>query len=144
MKIVVNRCFGGFGLSPLAIVHYLKLKGLPCFFYKQTKYKHDGGVDLYEKVPLEQIKEDTFPPYTFTKDLGPSINTWPSSDEGYWYYNDLERNDPFLVQTVEELGVEVASAGLAKLQVVEIPDDIEWEIEEYDGSETVHEKHRSW
>ena len=27
---------------------------------------------------------------------------------------------------------------------VEIPDDVEWQIEEYDGSEWIAEKHRIW
>ena len=26
MKVVINRCFGGFGLSPLAVKEYLKEK----------------------------------------------------------------------------------------------------------------------
>jgi hypothetical protein len=38
----------------------------------------------------------------------------------------------------------LASGGFASLKVVEIPDGIEWEIDEYDGKETIHEKHRSW
>jgi len=28
--------------------------------------------------------------------------------------------------------------------VVDIPDDIEYEIDDYDGIESVHEAHRSW
>ena len=27
---------------------------------------------------------------------------------------------------------------------VEIPDDVEWQIEEYDGTEHISEKHRTW
>ena len=29
-------------------------------------------------------------------------------------------------------------------KIIEIPDDIEWEIDNYDGIESIHEKHRSW
>jgi len=30
------------------------------------------------------------------------------------------------------------------LKIVDIPDGVEWEIEEYDGMEWVAEKHRTW
>lgn len=50
---------------------------------------------------------------------------------------DIERNDPKLVQIVEELG-EKASGSFANLQVVEIPDEAtDFDISEYDGVETV-------
>ena len=55
----------------------------------------------------------------------------------------IPRNHPALVQVVEELGKE-ANGMFAELKVVEIPDDVEWEIEEYDGVEWVAEKHRVW
>jgi hypothetical protein len=32
----------------------------------------------------------------------------------------------------------------AKLKIVEIADDVDWEITNYDGLETVEEKHRTW
>jgi hypothetical protein len=44
---------------------------------------------------------------------------------------------------VLELG-EAANGRCAELKVVEIPDDVEWQIEEYDGLEWVAEKHRTW
>ena len=34
--------------------------------------------------------------------------------------------------------------GNANLKMVEIPDDVEWEIADYDGKEWVAEKHRTW
>lgn len=37
-----------------------------------------------------------------------------------------------------------ASGRLAELEVVEIPDGTDWEIDDYDGVETIHEKHQSW
>lgn len=37
-----------------------------------------------------------------------------------------------------------ADGKCAELKIIEIPDDIEWEIEEYDGWEHVAEKHRVW
>lgn len=56
---------------------------------------------------------------------------------------DIERNDPNLVKVVESLGEE-ANGQFSRLKVVEIPDDIEWFIDDYDGVETIHEKHRIW
>ena len=53
------------------------------------------------------------------------------------------RADPLLVQVVEELGAE-ANGDSAKLEVVEIPDRVEYTVEEHDGIESIHEKHRVW
>ena len=61
-----------------------------------------------------------------------------------WYsLYETSRDDPILIRVVEELG-EKASGYVSNLQIVEIPDDVEWEIEEYDGQEWVSEKHRTW
>jgi hypothetical protein len=89
MKIVINREWGGFGLSKAGWQRYHELGG-------------EKGHD--------------------------------------W---EMERNDPILVQVVKELGKK-ANGDYADLKIVEIPDDVEWYISDYDGLETVHEKHRSW
>ena len=59
------------------------------------------------------------------------------------YSDDDSRTDPKLIECIETLG-EKANGRFAYLTVIEIPDDIEWEIDSYDGVETVHEVHRSW
>ena len=56
---------------------------------------------------------------------------------------DIERTDPNLIKVVENLGEE-ANGPSSRLKVVEIPDDVDWYIEDYDGVETIHEKHRIW
>jgi hypothetical protein len=89
MKIVINRCWGGFGLSDKAF----------------KRYKELGG----------------------------------NSD----YVFEIERNDPILVQVVEELG-EQANDSLSELKIVEVPDYISWYIHDYDGMESVEEEHSSW
>jgi hypothetical protein len=59
------------------------------------------------------------------------------------YSRDIPRDDKTLVEIVEEWG-ERANGSCAELSVKEIPDDVSWEIDEYAGIETIHEKHRSW
>ena len=65
-----------------------------------------------------------------------------ASDKDFTYY-DIERDDPYLVQIVREMG-EDANGSYSSLKIVEIPGDVDWEIGEYDGREWVAEKHRTW
>ena len=85
-KIVINACFGGFGLSEKAV-----------------------------------------------SILGENYNC-------EW---EIPRDDSELVRVVEALGAE-ANDRHAELKVIQIPDDVDWEIKEYDGIEHVAEKHRTW
>jgi hypothetical protein len=59
------------------------------------------------------------------------------------YDANIPRNDPVLVRIVETLG-ERANSRYSRLKVVEIPDDVEWTVCEYDGCEWVAEVHRTW
>ena len=94
MKIVINKCYGGYSLSKEAI-------------------------DLYVKYSGKNRSE---------------INEWGGN---------ITRNDPNLIRVVEELG-DKANGEFAELKIVEIPDDVDWVIEEHDGLEWVAEKHRVW
>jgi hypothetical protein len=57
--------------------------------------------------------------------------------------HEIARNDPYLVQTVQELG-EAANNKYSKLKVVQVPKYVKWHIAEYDGWEHVAEDHRTW
>lgn len=61
-------------------------------------------------------------------------------EENYEAY----RTDKRLIAAIEKVGIKESTGRYAALAIVEIPDDIEWEIDEYDGRESVHETHRSW
>lgn len=72
---------------------------------------------------------------------------------GYLTNEDLEissdnynayRSDKRLIKAIEKIGNKESSGDLAKIVIVEIPDGIDFEIENYDGMESIHEKHRSW
>ena len=90
MKIVINICFGGFGLSSIGEIEYL----------------NRSGVDV--------------------------ASVW-----------DISRTDPILVAMVKE-NSKLYSGSFSQLKVVEIPDDVDWKISDYDGQEHIAEKHRTW
>jgi hypothetical protein len=92
--IVINDCYGGFGLSDRALKEYRTLAGIPF-------------------------------------------------DDTDWSDRDIARDDPYLVKVVKELGMS-ANGAHANLKVVEVPGDVEWTVEEYDGVEWIAEKHRTW
>jgi hypothetical protein len=93
-KVVINTCFGGFGLSDEAIALFRMRKGI-------------------------------------------------AANERPTYADEIAREDYDLVYIVETLG-EKANTSYSQLKVVEIPADVEWQIEEYDGSEHIAEHHRTW
>jgi hypothetical protein len=115
-KIVINSCYGGFGLSHAAIVRYGEIKGL--------------------NLTVVPTGKESFDMYRYYKD-------GIQDAEHSLYYYDISRDDPALVQTVEELG-DAADDNYAQLRIADVPDDVEWYIDEYDGIETVREQHRTW
>ena len=53
------------------------------------------------------------------------------------------RTDPKVIEVVEKLG-QKANGSAAALVVVDVPDDVQWYIDGFDGVETVREHHRMW
>ena len=100
MKVVINRCYGGFSISK-----------------KAAEYMAERGSEIAKK------------------DL-----SLPSE---YFHSYDYERTDPLLIEAIETLGKE-ANGDSANLAIIEIPNDMDWYIDEYDGMESIHENHRSW
>lgn len=139
-KIVKNCCCGGFSLSAIGDKEYLKKKGKEAFFYIQTKWKHVNGEDQYTRIDLNKVDRLCF--HTVTKDLGKYVKE--ISDDYYFNSNELDRDDPALILVVEELG-DAADGRCAKLEVVKIPDDVQWHIDDYNnGDEIIREDHRTW
>lgn len=147
IKVVINKCFGGFGLSHKAIRRYAKLAGIKLYPFIEKRNKNDNldwhhFLPFTNKLRLECILKDKhyMPIHYATEPLnkdGTYIN------DAYWSPYDLKRDDPILVQVVEELGKE-ANGEHAELEVVSIPGNVKWHIDEYDGTESIHEDHRNW
>jgi len=57
--------------------------------------------------------------------------------------DSIPRDHAALVQVVEELGPAANDWG-AELAIVEVPDDVQWQIHEHAGREWVAERHRTW
>ena len=100
MKIVINRCYGGFGLSDECSE---ALGGV----------RQETGWGHYYEFPANKYKTDL-------------------------------RTDPRLIELMEQKGSKWCSGDFAKLKIVEIPDDIDYYISDYDGMEAVEETHRTW
>jgi len=154
MELVINRCYGGFSLSPLAVQELAKRKGKKCFFFT---YDCDKG---YVPTTLEKLlskrtlffcafsRADAPTLLNRSKDWGEMTTEERQAENALHDELDLpsrppNRSDPDLIAVVRELG-EAANGGCAELAIVSVPDGVEWEIDEYDGVEHVAETHRTW
>lgn len=61
------------------------------------------------------------------------------------HYFRERRSHPLLISMIEDLGSEIVSDSNSNIQIVEIPDGVEWFIDsDENGYEWVKEKSRSW
>ena len=118
MKILINKCYGGFGLSQKAIKWLIDNKGW--------------------KVKSENYDDDSIKITKYSKD---NIKFFGGEYSILSYC--LDRTDKDVIECVETLGSD-ANGRFSDLKIIEIPDDIEYEIDEYDGIESISEKHMSW
>ena len=145
-KVVYNDCYGGFGLSPLAVKRYYELKhpDVTLYFYEETF--GDDFDEVYTKIKCPN--KDTFV-VILSKDLGdkftitreerfkePHSQLYKDFNDNYVYLSGhVKRDDPVLVQVVEELG-EKANGSCSELKITNIGDS-KFHINEYDGWESV-------
>ena len=122
VKVAVNRCFGGFGLSDAGYRLLAARKGLT--LYPEV----EGSITNYWTTPPDQR---------------PAVLTGSAWAASQLYDKDLSRTDPDLIAVIEQLGP-AASGEFAKLSVVEVPADARWHIHDSDGLEHVAEDHRTW
>ncbi len=140
MKVVINNCFGGFSISKEA-AEYMAELGCEVAKAELSEWgKRKEWIDYF----IEHGKFPSDCPEQ-THGLLEIDAKYHSQPDFYGYGSDknYDRSSEFLVKAVEKLG-QKASGQSAELKVVEIPDDVDYEIEEYDGNEHIAEKHRTW
>ena len=137
MKIVVNRCFGGFLLSNEALTMLVERGSMGLRSMSEKEYFGPSG---RPKSGIEKIK-----PWKYGFGVGLIPGVLFKNGKVYFFedYIDEHRVCQNLVDVVLQLGSK-ASGDISKLSVIEIPDGIDWYIHKYDGLETIHEVHRSW
>ena len=117
---MINTCFGGFDISNAAFEEVLRRKNVA---YEKTPAKHKFVDNEFDYWKAGQAGED---------------DAYLSS---YDYRED--RADADLIAVIEEMG-EASFGWAADLKIVEVPDNVDWYIHEYDGLEHVAERHRTW
>lgn len=75
--------------------------------------------------------------------LGKGWNEYGPKDRILSIRREEWRTNVDLVECIEKLGAD-GSGTYSKLIIVDIPDDVVFYIEDYDGIETIHETHRVW
>lgn len=143
MKVVINDVHGGYSLSKAATI-WLAERG------------HAGAKDKIAKSEALLEKYGKSEPGPGSDDYFERLNAiaWANGDDSKkgvfrsfswrpWEEDDLPRHHELLVECVETLG-DKSFGPCARLRAVEVPDGVEYEIEEYDGLEWVAEKHRTW
>jgi hypothetical protein len=142
MKVVINKCFGGFGLSPQA--EDALIGKCPHVELIEPAEYYGGPGSKYYEVNKKRLGPDYWRE-SYERGLrGGGLARFHEgkviSDN---HREDQNRTCPSLVEVVERMG-EQANGACAQLSVVEIPDNVEFEISEYDGLEHIAETHRTW
>lgn len=128
MKVAYNNCFGGFSLSHAAVMRYAEIKRTPIYAFVPVRDK-DGHLKLNQTRPYDPATDaDAFMIHYAT--------TPEFSNDSYFSDRDIERDDPALIQVIEELGGK-ANGSCASLAIEDVPAGSLYRIDEYDGNESV-------
>lgn len=148
MKVIINVCYGGFGISVEALKELAQINA-NCLSIQDIKDYYGGNNENFKHRDWEANWKKDFAEY---KNIGDDFQAHPNGfnlyKNGKLYsiddrYDSGLRTNKDLIAIVEKLG-EKANDRFAKLKIVEIPDDVSFEISEYDGAEHIAETHRTW
>lgn len=129
MKIAINACHGGFSLTP-------EVK-LACYRRGMTSIASPVGEYFADQEDLEKYLKQWRDYKKNPKEGGFFLNVFSDEEDVVLHDPGIEfRNDPILIQVLEEFG-DRAGTKVCKIQIVEVDDDYPWMITEYDGWESV-------
>lgn len=136
-KIAIHRSYGCFSLYPAALKRYCELQGKECFFYS---FSYVNSIE--ELTPIDKTPDESNSDWNAYDIPNAHLLNKKDRDEHFltMFIPDIDRTKPELIQVIQEMG----NAAGDNLKIVEIPDDVKWIIEEYDGAEWVSEVHRTW
>ena len=138
MKIVLNGCYGGFGLSYYAQALYLMAQDkIPYFYQDISTYTSDYKRDhCYKRLNVNEVNQLNGQSYIYctATHQAPTIFEFPKDIINF---SDIDRADPLLVSIVETIGSDAASGRFAQLYIEEIPDGTLYQIDNYDGMESL-------
>jgi hypothetical protein len=103
MKLLINVCYGGYGISDEAFELWAKKKNIE--LTKKTLEYGDYGYYVDGDTIISE--------------------------------NDIDRDDPTIIEVFEELGSERTSGRHGQLKLVELPDGCQYDITEFDGWESI-------
>lgn len=126
-RVVYNACFGGFGLKNEAV--------------EWVRENVDELRNEYPEDAVDELARQTLPGETYRDGSGPKQDWKESINDLY-----LSRDNPLLADIVNgDCGYDGRVSGRhSSLRVAEVPDGVEWTIDQYDGKETVSEKSRTF
>lgn len=104
-----------------------------------------GGFNLSNKAFEKLLEIKGIEYIKIADDDGISYTEYVKKVDPNYYLSDYEfsRSDEDLIRVIEEFGEE-ANGNFSELKIVEIPDDVKFIIEDYDGIEHIAEVHRTW
>lgn len=108
---------------------FAKKKNLDFFYYDNYFDECSLDMETYVRAPKSSFAIISL------IDLGDRFSEFPKNNLFFTY--DIPRDDPDLIFVIEQFGLDYN-------KIVEIPDNVDWEIQSCEACEWIAEKHRTW